>query len=224
LGYYLLILAIIAAVIEWVAVGKRWRKVEYFAKPGVMIFLIAWLVLSGGLRQNNLLWFTGGAFFSLLGDIFLLLRWDRLGFTLGLSFFLLAHLSYIAGFRSPPLVYGPHLLVLGAVILVSLGWVGWRVLSSLYRRGPRRLVGPVTVYILAISSMLFSALSTSINPGWMSFPALLVGIGAASFTFSDTFLAWDKFVRPLRYGRIVVMVTYHLGQMALLIGANVQYM
>jgi hypothetical protein len=41
-------LAILTAFIEWLAVYKNWRKVEYAAKPGVMIFLFTWFLLTGG--------------------------------------------------------------------------------------------------------------------------------------------------------------------------------
>jgi hypothetical protein len=44
--------AILFAVIEWLAVGYSWRKVEHFAKPGVMVFLIMWIVLSGGIQRQ----------------------------------------------------------------------------------------------------------------------------------------------------------------------------
>jgi uncharacterized membrane protein YhhN len=41
--------------------------------------------------------------------------------------------------------------------------------------------------------------------------------GAALFLASDSVLAWNKFVRPLPFGRPAVMVTYHLAQTALVV-------
>ena len=32
-------------------------------------------------------------------------------------------------------------------------------------------------------------------------------------------LAWNKFVHPIRRGRLALMIAYHLGQMALIAGA-----
>ncbi|MBN2145750.1 MAG: lysoplasmalogenase [Anaerolineales bacterium] len=218
-----LVAALVVAVVEWVAVGERWRKVEYFAKPGVMILIIAWLILGSSLGQKNLLWFTIGAFFSLMGDIFLLLRWERPGFALGLASFLLAHLSYIVAFNSPLPSFGLYSLVLGVAILALVLRVGWRVLDGLRSKGLRRLTIPVTIYILTISIMVFSAMSASFNLDWDFVPALLVGLGATSFAASDTFLAWNKFVSPFRYARVLLMITYHFGQVAILIGAVAQY-
>ena len=38
------------------------------------------------------------------------------------------------------------------------------------------------------------------------------------FYASDATLAWNRFVRPLRHGHLAVMVTYHLGQIGLVLG------
>jgi uncharacterized membrane protein YhhN len=47
--------------------------------------------------------------------------------------------------------------------------------------------------------------------------ALNVGVAAAAvgaglFLGSDTLLAWNRFVRPVRYGPVGIHVTYHLAQ------------
>lgn len=216
-------LAFFTALLEWLAVVRGWRSVEYFAKPGVMIFLLAWLVLSGSLQQANLRWFTAGAFFSLLGDAFLLLRRERLGFMLGLVAFLLAHFSYILALKLPGPSLSFYSLIIALLILALMVWVGRRILSGLRAKGLRKLVLPVAIYVLTLGTMLFCALNTSFRPDWDSLPALWVGLGAFSFALSDGLLAWDKFVSPLRFGRVTIMVTYHLGQFAIMTGAILQF-
>jgi uncharacterized membrane protein YhhN len=89
--------------------------------------------------------------------------------------------------------------------------------------GLRRLVGPVRIYAAVISLMLFSALITLFRTDWLSGPAYLVSIGAVLFLTSDVVLAWNKFVKPIRRGRLVLMITYHLGQFALIAGAIGQF-
>jgi uncharacterized membrane protein YhhN len=84
-------LAFIAAFIDWFAVAKQWKSLEFIAKPAVIIILIAWLALFAGI-QGNLIWFLLSLVFSIFGDIFLMLPKDR--FIFGLIAFLLAHLSY----------------------------------------------------------------------------------------------------------------------------------
>ena len=49
---FLLVLTFLCAAVEWLAVAKGWRKVEYLAKPGVMAFLFGWLWLAGGDRKS----------------------------------------------------------------------------------------------------------------------------------------------------------------------------
>jgi uncharacterized membrane protein YhhN len=42
-------------------------------------------------------------------------------------------------------------------------------------------------------------------------------IGAVSFLVSDTLLATDRFVRPIRQGTLMVHVTYHVAQVLLVV-------
>ncbi|MDQ2727613.1 MAG: lysoplasmalogenase [Actinomycetota bacterium] len=46
---------------------------------------------------------------------------------------------------------------------------------------------------------------------------VLAGGAAVLFYASDATLAWDRFVGPLRRGRLAVIVTYHLGQAGLVV-------
>ena len=37
MSYLFLWLALVIAVVDWVAVAKEWKPLDYFAKPGVMV-------------------------------------------------------------------------------------------------------------------------------------------------------------------------------------------
>ena len=91
----LLLIALLFAILDWIAVVKELKTLEYIAKPAVMLALLAWLWSVSGFR-GGLFWFGLGLFFSLLGDIFLMLPRER--FIPGLVSFLLAHLAYVIGF------------------------------------------------------------------------------------------------------------------------------
>lgn len=62
----------------------------------------------------------------------------------------------------------------------------------------------VTFYIFIISIMLYTALLQR---------SVLYALGAVSFVFSDFVLAWNKFVEPLQYEDILIMVPYYLAQL-----------
>ena len=215
-------LAILTALLEWVAVYKNWRKVEYVAKPGVMVFLFAWFMLTSGLR-GPVVWFGLGILLSLVGDIFLMLSNERRWFLFGLGAFLLAHVAYILGFNTPPPPFTGMTFVVALMVIMSALPLVRRILLGAAHKGLHRLVGPVRVYATVISLMLFSALITLFRTDWLSTPAYLVSLGAVLFISSDLVLAWNKFVHPIRRGRLVLMITYHLGQMALIAGAVGQF-
>jgi len=96
-------------------------------------------------------------------------------------------------------------------------------LDGLAEKNLRRLTGPVMLYGMIITLMLLSAMLTLFREEWKVLPALLAAVGAALFYLSDSFLAWDRFVSPVRNGRILNMITYHLGQIALIVGVALQF-
>ena len=61
----------------------------------------------------------------------------------------------------------------------------------------------VAVYAILISTMLFFALMQRSS---------LFAIGAVLFVFSDFILAWNKFVDPIEYSRLLIMIPYYAGQ------------
>jgi uncharacterized membrane protein YhhN len=221
----LILLSLAAAALDWLAVAKAWKRLEYLAKPAVMLLLLAWL-LTGGL-PGALAWFALGAAFSLAGDVFLMLPKER--FTAGLAAFLLAHLAYIVGLNQAPLPLNPAALLLIPVVALPAGQVYRRVAAGLERLGKPRLRLPVLVYTIVISLMLLSALLTLARPvevpgAWQAGPSLLVSGGALLFYLSDALLAWNRFVGKLPSGRLGVHLTYHLGQIGLLLGAALHSM
>jgi uncharacterized membrane protein YhhN len=66
--------------------------------------------------------------------------------------------------------------------------------------------------------MVFSASYTIFRPEWYLLHALLVAGGALLFYLSDMILAVDAFVKPNKHANIIIMVTYHLAQVAIVSG------
>jgi uncharacterized membrane protein YhhN len=136
---------------------------------------------------------------SLAGDV-LLLPPGRL--VPGLAAFLVAQLAYVAAFLQVPgesawLVVG----ILGAVTLGAT--VGQRLVGAARGRG---LAGPVAAYVGAICLMAVAATRTGS-------PAAIAG--AWLFVASDGMLGWRVLVAPT--SRVAAMVTYHLGQILLVL-------
>ena len=205
--------------VDWLAVARGWRRLEYIAKPAAILVLLAWLLNYPGPVPNAhppiLDWFVAGLLCSLVGDILLMLP-ERF-FRGGLIAFLLAHVAYIIGLNGGLLAVPVEALFLVPVGLVS-GWLAWRVGLSLQASGNGSLRVPVVVYAAVISLMLVSALSTLFRSGWPLGEAALVAGGATLFYCSDALLAWNRFVAPVRGGKFLVIVAYHLGQVLLIAG------
>ena len=219
--YLWLILALLFAALEAAALLKNLKKLEYIAKPAVMVCLFLWLVSSTGL-QGNILWFGVGILFSLAGDVLLMISLDRL-FLFGLIAFLIAHVAYVTGFRQELTAVNAWSFILLLIIAINVGRLIRRIIGALRAKGQNRLVVPVTVYGIAISVMLYAAMSTLSDSAWKASAALLVSLGALLFCASDVILAWNKFVSPIRNGRALNIALYHLGQIGLIAGVISQF-
>jgi uncharacterized membrane protein YhhN len=196
--------AVICAVIDWVAVQHEHRPVEYAFKPLTMVALTAAALALDPADPAVRGWFVAALVLSLVGDVFLMLPGDR--FVPGLGSFLLAHVAYIVGL----LVAGPDLaaLVAGAAVVAAAGGVvGARILAGARATEPA-LVGPVTAYMVVISAMVACAIGTG--------DAVAIA-GAVLFYASDALIGWGRFVRSYEWGRLAVMVTYHAGQTLLVL-------
>ena len=217
-----LILALIAALFEAIAVRQQNHKLELFAKPAVMILLLIWLYTSTGF-QGRAFWFGLGLFFSLIGDILLLNSSDQM-FVLGLIAFLLTHIFYLVGFKNELLNFTAWSLVLIFFIYINGLRLLRRIIGAMRIKGFDRLAAPVIVYGIVISLMLYAAMSTIFDPAWKTSAAFLVSVGAFLFYISDLILAWNKFVSLMKNGPIANIVTYHLGQVGLIAGVIVHFM
>jgi uncharacterized membrane protein YhhN len=205
----LFLLAEVAALVDWWAVQKERKPVEYAAKPAVMVFLIAAALTLDPADEARRNWFVVALVFSLAGDVFLMLPGR---FVPGLAAFLVAHLAYIAGFhfRPEPLpelylfeetsMWG--LAAAGAFFGIVTFSIGRRVVAGAARVNAK-LPLPVTLYMIAITVMVAKATSDG---------HLLAAGAALLFYVSDALIGFRRFVRAASWMPLAIMVTYHLAQ------------
>lgn len=199
-----LVLAGIFAVGNWVSrVGDR-RLLEYLTKPTVTALLAVAILTLDARDSGTRTWFFVGMLLSLAGDVFLMLPKEQ--FVAGLGSFLLAHIAYVVGFlvggiSGTPLAVG---FVLVVAVLVPLGRV---ILAGAKRTSPADAPA-VAFYILVIGTMIVASFGST-KP--------LAIAGAITFAFSDSLIAWSRFVKPFRGASVAIMVTYHLGQLGLVL-------
>jgi uncharacterized membrane protein YhhN len=204
----LLVVAAALAVGDWVAVQQRFFRVEYALKPATLAVLIA-AAVSADLGDTKA-WVVAALVFGLAGDIGLMLssgRTDR-PFIVGLAAFLAGHLCYQVAF----VVAGLHGLESLAGLLIVGGMAGLvlpDVLSGARRRAGREFSYVVAAYAAVLALMAVLAVGTGIIP---------TAFGGVLFLVSDMLIARGRFVAPVRYGKLLVIVTYHLAQFLILIG------
>ncbi len=152
-------------------------------------------------------------FFSLLGDIFLMLSNDA--FILGLASFLVAHSLYIFAFWKEnegfPETSLKTILLRSMVLLFPAA-----ILFGEMQKNLGDLTLPVVIYILVIETM---GLTAWLRREYQSLNAyFLTFLGAILFIISDSTIAFNKFIQPFDFANVLIMTTYILGQFFIIEG------
>ena len=116
-----------------------------------------------------------------------------------------------------------RILLLIVMLSVSAVRVMRRIVSAIRAKGQARMVNPVSLYSTVITVVLYAAMTTISNPEWSTSASFLVSVGALLFYISDLILAWNKFVSPIKNGRMINIGLYHLGQIGLIAGVISQF-
>ena len=184
-------------------------KATYVFKPLVCATLIGMVAFFGQAAPEQYRYLImAGLFFSMLGDICLMLEREK--FIQGLVSFLLAHILYLLAFSHVANLAGPHPWLLIALLVVSATLV-WRYLYS--SLGDMNIA--VVVYITAIVLMCASAatwMTQSSGSSTLHLSSVLAFAGSLWFMASDTNLSINRFKHAYAAGQLVTLFTYYLAQ------------
>lgn len=201
------LLPAVLAPADWYAVARDDRRTERWAKPAVLLSLLAVVLVLDGDDGAAVRWLLVALVFGLVGDVALLS--DSLPrFRVGLLAFLVGHLAYVGCFVSLGLEAAAWSW-LGLGVLVTALAATRGVVPATHRLAGSAVSVPVAVYSVVIGAMLVTAWWTA---EW------LVALGASVFVASDSILSVNRFVRPLPHARLALIVTYQLGQALIVAG------
>jgi uncharacterized membrane protein YhhN len=195
------------ALVYWYAVARGDRRTEGWAKPLVLASLVVTAAVLGAAATAAGIWLLVALVFGLAGDVALLS--DSLPrFRAGVFAFLVGHLAYLVCFALLGLTV-PVWSWTGVAVLGAALWATRGVVPATHRLDGWALSVPVAVYSAVIGAMLLFAWFTGVP---------LVALGASVFVVSDATLSVDRFVRTIPHARLVLMVTYHVGQALIVAG------
>lgn len=189
---------LISSITYLYAIKRKKQTLIYILKPATMLIIILFALTST--PSTYAWWIIIGLFFSLLGDMFLMVPKDR--FLQGLASFLAAHVCYIIAFLQIQLQKELHIFVTVSLVAIALIYF-IRLVKGKRFTGGYPLIFAVFTYILLITSMVWVSILTE---------NLFIILASFLFYFSDATLAWDRFIQPLKYRHYLVMSTYFLAQ------------
>lgn len=194
------------------------RELSMLSKPLLMPLLAIWLATETRHVEGNVFLrraIFAALIFSTLGDVFLMFP-GGMFFLLGLGSFLIAHICYIAAFRSLARFDNGYLRQNPWWALPFLAFA-CLLLWGLWEGIPVEMKIPVATYAGIISIMALSV----VNLKGKEEPAIfwLLYSGAVLFLISDSSLAVEKFGQGFYGSRLLVMLTYLGAQFLLVKGA-----
>ncbi len=202
-------LTMVYALIALVEISAEFfdaANIRYSTKPFLMPILIAAYIQSVGKLNSIDKTLITAFFFSWIGDVALMLVSTNENFFLaGLGGFLITHVLYIYAFvkiadqntpllKSKPLVAAP----LVAYFVALIFWI--------FPPIPTEMKAPVLVYSLTIALMVLTAMNNFGRVPRATF--LNCFTGAMLFMLSDSIIAINKFVQPIAYAGVFIMVLY----------------
>ncbi len=196
---------------KWYGIISAVLSSGYFIYPHVATKILPILALSlltycEKNRYANLV--SIGLIFSSFGDIALQLNGANFFyFMFGIVFFLIAHLFYIAAYRSSVIDY-KQWIPTGVVYVALYGCLMGIMVPSI----DPPLIAAVLVYGCVICSMAFLATNRYFTEQICKSSRTVGLIGALFFVASDSTLSLNKFKTPIPGADIIIMVTYYIGQ------------
>lgn len=175
----------------------------HFAIKAIPILSLAILALIKVQGMRGKLLFVA-LLLSATGDVTLSLKSGQY-FVMGLGFFLIAQIFYIATFSRDFKMQKPRIPIAAILLVYSL------TMAIITTPSLKEMALPVYVYLATITTMgIFAAFRAS--------PNKLVLYGAVLFIASDSMIAINKFLTPIPASDYLVMFSYYLAQFLIVYG------
>jgi len=142
---------------------------------------------------------VAGLFFGLLGDLFL--EYEN-KFLFGMIAFLVGHIFYSFGFGMKFGIPNFNVFIITLLVLLILYF------GVLFKK-VKGFKLPIFIYVIVIGIMF----SFTFAAGDIYYIRFLLPLAGGLFVFSDFLLAFQKFVRKIRYSEIIILGTYFLAQL-----------
>lgn len=163
---------------------------------------ITLLAVTLRLDEQAAWWLYGAFMLCLLGDLFLALAEKY--FIAGLVAFLAGHVLFsahiLANYSIGEINHGVSFAVIGGSLALA---------TVIFRHHKSQRVA-ISAYIAIIGFLLWTASQASLSGA-----NVLLAVGALVFVISDTTLAIDRFVMPIKYRHWLVLGTYWTALMLL---------
>lgn len=206
LSVLFVVAAAAVSALDWFAVARRIKPMEYVCKPLAAGLFLATALALEPVDSSARAWLAFALVFCIFGDTFLMLPRDA--FVPGLASFAVAQILFTVSFAVRD--GSGTRLVIGCIMVVVVSAVlARRFIGALRRSGHSSLIAPIVVYMTVISAMVVGSVTAG---------TAVAVVGALLFLASDSLIAEERFVKSRPWQPITIIVTYHAALAGLVLG------
>jgi len=233
-------LYLIIAALEVFSEVSGNETLKFFTKPLLMIVLVIFYARAKQGPVNKVHRLMIAAFmFAWVGDVALMFVSNApdgstlMGipknpnfFLLGLVGFLITHILYTIAFaevsdKNVAALLPKKFWVIGPLFIYMVALLSLLLPAIMQNAMTKPFLAPVVVYSTAIAVMVLFSINRFHRVNDRSF--ILVFSGALLFMFSDSLIAINKFLQPIPYAGVAIMLLYCGGQLLIAKGSLAQF-
>ena len=197
---FLFSLGIVSVCLFMFGINLDLMWLRLLAKPLPILALIIWTGTQTKSTYRNRILI--GLILCVIADM--LLEFRKSTFLYGVIFFLLGHIFYIAGFINKNSKLRLELLLPFSI------WGG--VIFFVLKDGLGNMYYPILAYTIVIVVMMWRAATLAQYGDHLNWMSYLVVVGAVSFAFGDTLIAFDRYYEKIPSVRYSISASYYFAQ------------
>ncbi len=197
---FLFSLGLVAFCLFMFGINLDLMWLRLLAKPLPIFAMIIWVSSQEKSSYKNRV--LVGLTLCVIADM--LLEFRKSTFLYGVIFFLLGHIAYIAGFYKKNSKLKIELLAPFAI------WGG--VIFFILKDNLGNMYYPILAYTLVIVLMMWRASVLTVSDVSTNWKPYLLVVGAVSFAFGDTLIAFDRYHQSIPSVRYAISTSYYIAQ------------
>jgi uncharacterized membrane protein YhhN len=206
------VIHLIGEILIYAGKEKAGMIIRYITKPLLMPLVAVYYILAAPFICGFIL---SGIFFGFVGDILLMLSSPekrKVAFTIGLIAYPISHIFYTVAFIFNIVDKAISFSFLYWTLAISIPMILLGIFASIkIMPNAEKMKIPMLVNIIILVIMGVAATLLFSSPVFITYGVITLVVGIFIYMFSVLIYAWNNYVKPVPFERLIKMSTYLIG-------------